>query len=390
MPTINETISNAVNSLITKRSNIRTAIMNKGVDVPSDVTFADLPSYIAMINTPSSSTPSSSTPSSSTPEMNSYLVSGAGDDSFNGVYTYSGTNDGNHPYYSNGERFLEYIGGWGLYYSYTYDSTSPAYGKNGDITGQYYVSAMGGATSPAPTVSVYEGNSGVQLESSYIVTGAGSSKYNGTYVIDGTYNNQNYYTNGESYMWFGSNEWCLGNNVGDSRMNYACSGTDPTGTWTTVFGTSPAPTVTAPGGSSSSSSSGNAISDVWGGDLYNSEMASKQWNVSGVGDGSGYAGTYVRYSNYVLNGAPIYYDPTRGSNPYYYLIRRKRTNDEATYGYWEFIATPMSISSGSTLPSGSFGKTNDLSGNNPAGSYTGLGSVGGSISVSLYTGGCGC
>lgn len=241
------------------------------------------------------------------------------------------------------------------------------------------------------------------LEESYIVTG-GTTAYNGTYTqIENTYHRGfSVYkkTDGSMYLFTedsNGNRWQINSSPSETKYHYresssSSSSFSPVGTYdkTSSANSGATSTIVISGTASSSSSpveEEEGIPDVWGGDLYDSGMASKQWDVSGLGDGSSYTGMYTRYGNYVLNGAPIYYEPTKDSH--YYLIRRKKTSEDTTYGYWEFITTSTSINDGSTLPSGSFGKTSNLSLNNPAGNYTGLGSIGGSISVQLRTSGCG-
>jgi hypothetical protein len=105
---------------------------------------------------------------------------------------------------------------------------------------------------PAPHVRkgpqvVYKG----QLVSSWLVTSAGDTSYNGTYVASGTYNGQPKYTNGSRWLWavIGGAYWVLSpaaNDADTENCYTSATGTLPGGSWS-IPGppslTAPAPTL---------------------------------------------------------------------------------------------------------------------------------------------------
>ncbi|MCF8265691.1 MAG: fibronectin type III domain-containing protein, partial [Melioribacteraceae bacterium] len=85
---------------------------------------------------------------------------------------------------------------------------------------------------------------------SYIVSGAGSSEVNGTYVESGTYNGKTQYRLGSTdyylrYNGYGSNRWEIWNDNYWETLYYTnvAGDTPPSTGWTTYFGDDPAPSV---------------------------------------------------------------------------------------------------------------------------------------------------
>lgn len=79
---------------------------------------------------------------------------------------------------------------------------------------------------------------------SWVVSGAGDSAYNGTYVESGTYNGQPAYTNGSKWLWWDTllPGWVLSAATGDISPDYY-NGASLPGSWSVSLGTAPAPTV---------------------------------------------------------------------------------------------------------------------------------------------------
>lgn len=93
------------------------------------------------------------------------------------------------------------------------------------------------------------------LGSSYLVSGAGTTEWNGTYTYAGTYNGTSYFSkDGTHYLVYEAGSWYLSSTAsspGSGAPYYVNGGSTtnlPTSGWQTNTGSAPAPTLTSSGG----------------------------------------------------------------------------------------------------------------------------------------------
>jgi len=232
-----------------------------------------------------------------------WTVSGAGDTSYNGVYSEAGTHNG-QPYYTYGTGEATRYLCWdsdGSVWSLA-DELGSAFGAYGGDSGEANLPAnpweqgAGSGTLPAPTVAA---PLEVQGRGEWTVSGAGED-CNGDYSAAGTYNGKAYYVRdagGWYLIWtdssvaLGTYVWTLHSAVAQPvDAHYYGAGADlPATKWVVSAGTLPAPTVAAP--------------EVRG------------WTVSGAGDVT-YNGEYYEAGTH--NGQTYYTYGTGGATRYLY------------------------------------------------------------------------
>ena len=143
------------------------------------------------------------------------------------------------------------------------------------------------AVGPAPTVRkgkpvVIKG----KKMSTWIVSGAGTSAYNGTYVESGTYDGKAAYTDGTRWLYWATDKWWLSTAKGDMEPAAAYYGTGadlPANAWTANTGTAPAPTVAEDAGTPGNSDPYKfPYPNWWGPSLSASPIAPGLVTVGGV------------------------------------------------------------------------------------------------------------
>jgi hypothetical protein len=181
--------------------------------------------------------------------ITSWPVTGAGSTEYDGLYVVSGE-FGGKPAFTDGTRWLFWADAAGLWClaaakANLVDGADAAYyGTGADLPANNWNAGTG--TGPAPALG--------DENAIYIVAGAGSPGFNGTYRAGGTFGTKPYYQlddNGPFLFWAdAAGEWCLDaaltNHVAATSAAYY--GTDdglPGGAWHVGQGASGAPSVTA-------------------------------------------------------------------------------------------------------------------------------------------------
>jgi hypothetical protein len=171
-----------------------------------------------------------------------FLVTKAGDDTYNGYYHKKGSY-GSYPAYTNDTRWI--VSPAGNYWVFTPNPNGanfPYQTNSRELTGNWHTNSPGIA--PAPTVTI-----STHASPSFMVSGAGDPTYNGPYFRSGDFEGETAYTNGYGWMYKKKtpHAWYVGNSVGAYPYAYVGSSETPAGHWDigSGKGTTPAPTVVA-------------------------------------------------------------------------------------------------------------------------------------------------